>query len=344
MEPIQINPLDHNFPSKLKSAYPNYKLVSECSYYSIFQAESQTHGEIHTIRVLNLTSESTQKNYDAAATLFIQEALYIANHVNNRLESVIVESFEIDNKKIAFVTKPYQSLSSLKQKQSTRLSLDLEKLLKDIIANVSFLHSSMKLGNLSIDANNIYSFDDANSYFLGDWGVATPIQTITTPRTSVETIGLSSEIRVPRTAAQEIHKLAFLALELSGLSIEDYGELLEIKDEFKYINYLEVIANKLDKLRYNKALQNLIVRMLEETYYADALTKKFIEKRSESIKLQLRNSEIMRKSLLIKQEEHLSPKMIFEIYEQIFEAAKAELAKALTNTRTGNILSIKAKN
>ena len=93
----------------IKLSYSDLKLTSKTPLYHIYEGKALSPPySLHTIRVLDVNSEFAQEDYDAAASLFIKELLHL---ISIDPTCVLVNSFEISEKKMGFVTLPYAPLS-----------------------------------------------------------------------------------------------------------------------------------------------------------------------------------------------------------------------------------------
>ena len=334
IQPNTENIHNETLPTKLRSTHIQFKLVREATYYQIFEASSIETGELHTIRALNLNSDFVKKNYNHAATFFVQEILRITNRINSKEDFVVIESFEIENQKIAFVTKSLVALPS--QKPST---LELEKMIKDLIEDIGFLYSKMKLTDLTIDASNILYADDCNTFFLSDWSAAKPIQSEDFLKELAPSLMVAAELKIPKVAVKEMYKLGLLALNSAGLSYEEYQGLLEMTDEFAYINLLEDLSKKLEDLKQPKSVQRLVHRILQkEGNHSEMALAELLKNRVDEDESEKKLRDLNRKASVVevnKVGERISPKTIFEIYESVMEYAKEDLKKVVIEKRKG---------
>lgn len=242
-------------PPKIKLTYSDFELVSETSYYKVYEAKNLTNGQKHAIRVLDTESPFVQKNHNLAATLFMQEALRLSLRLP-RPDLVVLENFEIHEDKIAFVMKPYNSILNEPVTGDGKLNIDAEKLLKDCLAEINFLYAKMKLGSLSLDVKNICKAKDTNTYFLTDWASAKRLE----PKEETSTIMISQDLQVPSIAAKDVYMLALVLLELNGAKRRECKELLKIENQDKYDVLLNNVVKKVKSEWLQKAIKTMLHR------------------------------------------------------------------------------------
>lgn len=248
------------FPPNIKSNFTNFQLIAESTYYNLYEAKAKSNGFQYTIRILNTSSAVAQEDYNHAATLFLQEILRLSMKFN-QTDAIIIENFEFNEGKMAFVTKPYYPLQA-SQSKNLPADIDLKKMIKDIVSDINFLHSRMKLGNIKLDPTSIYVARNADIFFLSDWANATKLQaSIQFPDEST-TIKLGHDIQ--SNATTEIYALGLTALSLSGVSKEKIEDLIKIKDTEIYNSALQTIVASLGALKQPEPVQKLILRMLEK--------------------------------------------------------------------------------
>ena len=88
-------------PHKTAFLYENFKLHEETASYRVFEAEARNSShEKHLIRILDPTKDLVDKDFDSAATLFIQELFHLENRCPG---TVLIGTLEIcrDRKQIA---------------------------------------------------------------------------------------------------------------------------------------------------------------------------------------------------------------------------------------------------
>ena len=174
-------------PPNLKLLYTNFKLVTKTSYYYVLEATSRKSFELHAIRILDTASEFVNKNFDRAATLFIQELLHLQSKIPG---SVFPENFNIseNGKQIVCITRSYVPENRQFEKTAgPKKIVFVEKLIKEIYADVEFLWKnfqskkileSLQIENISYMADRApFSFSDNGTHFLSDWANIVGIET-----------------------------------------------------------------------------------------------------------------------------------------------------------------------
>ena len=98
-------------PPKTDLLYENFKLHEEADSYRVFEAEARNSiHEKHLIRILDPTKDLVDKDFDSAATLFIQELFQLENRCPG---TVLIETLEIcrDRKQVACALRQYGLVS-----------------------------------------------------------------------------------------------------------------------------------------------------------------------------------------------------------------------------------------
>ena len=114
----------------------------QAATYRLYEAKPRNSDMVHTIRVLDPTTEFVSANYDLAATLFIQELL--------RLQSmhpgvVLINSFEMssNDRLMAYASLPYYPLNLEPDlNQQNLIPKDpntMVNLIKGVVSDVEFL-------------------------------------------------------------------------------------------------------------------------------------------------------------------------------------------------------------
>ena len=97
-----------DIPKELLAKYTVVGLLWQTLYYKVYEVRSkQNSNEEYFIRTLNSNSDNPLYNYDLAATAFIQELLCLSSRLYQE-EPLMVHDFQIENKLIGCVTRPYQ--------------------------------------------------------------------------------------------------------------------------------------------------------------------------------------------------------------------------------------------
>lgn len=139
--------------------------------------------------------------------MFLQEILRICVQLDSP-QSLILEHFDVSGDRICFVSKNCSCLQyKLSNINDSVPEINAEKLLKGVESDIRFLYAQMKLSNLTISLKNIYKIDD--SYFLGDWALAT------TAASSMAISKARSDLPLQSFAINETLDLVLLTLELN---------------------------------------------------------------------------------------------------------------------------------
>ena len=216
------NRLNSLLPPTLNDRFINLTLTSQSTTYQTYKSEFKDDHSVHTIRVLDLNSTMAQEDWDKAATLFIQELLYLSS---NKLVSI--ESFEISEKRIACATVPSTTLSAEMEKlskKSLKLEVNTEKLLRNIMHNIQFLHKELKMPSCRniIRLDNIYQFRE-DFFVLGDWAGACQTKK-SNPNGLIDSTPVEAEY-------EEIFKLGLVALGLNGIKSQEIERMLSLKEK-----------------------------------------------------------------------------------------------------------------
>lgn len=155
-------------PQNLKEFYSDFKILSETSYYSNYSVMSKGGNREYIARILKIDSSFVQEDYDIAAKMFIREALQIGMSLGP--DAIVLESFEVEDKKMGFVMRDCTPLKSLKDQSS----LDIEKLIKDVISEMSDLYDKMGLSEININPESISFSKNRSKFFVGDWFSGVP--------------------------------------------------------------------------------------------------------------------------------------------------------------------------
>lgn len=154
-------------PSKILAKYTPLKVCWQTPYSKVIEACSRENtNEKYFIKTLTSRSDQSTYNYDLAATLFIQELLLLSSRLLQQ-KALSVQDFQIENRLMGYVTKPYQRLNDIKEE--TKPVIDIEKLVKDITADFEFLttHMGISLQKL-IDYDSIFKLEGPETYFLSN--------------------------------------------------------------------------------------------------------------------------------------------------------------------------------
>ena len=225
---------------RIKPVDPEISETPETSLYYLYEGRSKyAPYPTHTIRAFNFNSKFAKENFDAAATLFIKELLHL---MSIDPKSVLVNSFEIHEKKMAFAALPYAPLScQIQKKRDSKLEKEskegakkppefsdtncIENMISDLLLDVEFLSKEMNIKDCSsiLVPKSIYQFKKSGAYFLGDW--LTPLMSAKQLATETGTnIKKLSSIEAPK----EMFSLGLSILELNKFAPEVIQKLREM--------------------------------------------------------------------------------------------------------------------
>ena len=209
---------------KIKSSYTDLKQICNKDTFIIYEGKSRATQEVHTLRVLNLSHEKVQIDYDKHATLFIKEMVRIASHSPKALQ-VILNSFEISEQKMAFASIPYNPVPAESNGNLRTLlkEKDIEKMMQDIIADTELFESLEADCSDLITLDSIYRFKEDNVFFLGGWSEALE---------SDLSINLDQSVVRLRDKPDGVYSLGKIALEQLGLRSRDVEKILMIDEPF----------------------------------------------------------------------------------------------------------------
>ena len=165
---------EFNVPPKLKLAYTDFKSIQQTATYRLCEAKLRNSNIIHTIRILDPTTEFVSANFNLAATFFIQELLRLQSV---HPEAVLINTFEIsDNgRQMAYASLPYYPLDfQPDQNKENFFPKDpntVENLIKEVVSDVEFLWKDIQFRDCMkhLGSESIYFMKDRNAFFLGNW-------------------------------------------------------------------------------------------------------------------------------------------------------------------------------
>ena len=257
-------------PPKIKFNYENLKFVTETSTYRVYEAETRDFNTKHSIRILDRTKEFVKHHFDLAATLFVQELLWLQSRYPG---SVFTNTFEIgeNGTQIACATAPYLPLSL--QSDANKIinpkdSMTLEKMIRDVISDIAFLWKDLQLRNImdTLGPENFCFLIEKKGFFLGNWAkiIESSVQekqdlTLTTVVGYKRSDQLTSQDLV-----SEIKALAFALLKLRGInytSLKKFQEMPDLDPETYDFTVKKTLG---DNFKDSAKLQSLVERMLSQ--------------------------------------------------------------------------------
>ena len=221
-------------PQKILAKYMPVNLCWQTEYFKVYEARSRDNvAQEFFIRILKANPEHCSRNYDLAATLFIQELLYLSPRLFGE-EALIIQDFQIENNVIGCVMKPYQQLRELKEEN--KADIDLEKLVKAITADLDFLSDKMMAYmNSIVDDEHIFKFKDSNTFFLSN------LDALIATDTYINLIRRMDETQVYEREQlwREKQKLTGIALELRGKSNASIENEFSTEDSMDSLNLIK---------------------------------------------------------------------------------------------------------
>ena len=220
---------------KTKLLYEDFKLVAETSTYKVFNARARASREYHSIRVLDCTKDDTKANGAHAATLFIQELLWLQHRDPG---SVFTNTFEISENGSQFACATLSYLPLSRQLDGTAEIINpkdfntIEKLLSDVLSDVEFLWKDLQLRKIldTLGPENIYFIKEKERFFLGNWGKIYEKPQPTASNLSATSTYASETTKNKKVSAQdlaeEIQALAFAVLKMNKVNCDKLQDLL----------------------------------------------------------------------------------------------------------------------
>ena len=256
MLPVTTDPLEIMSES-LKNSHTEFKLITQTSYYQVYQARSLSSEEIHTIRVLDPSSELAKTNFNLAATLFFQEILRFCQLPGTN-QVIFPELFEFQGNKIFFVSKPYYSLIH-EMTNSKEPKHDINRLLKDLVEEMEYLLKHKKFEKFSFDCQRVFHLKDVDKFFLGDWASNTLPANTSVSGTDSKTTEIKDCIKSDISA--EIYSLGCLALSVGGFKQKDLESLMAIESLQDYNSALE---GALKSIKGDRNVKIFLRKMLDK--------------------------------------------------------------------------------
>mgnify|MGYP000985300979 CR=1 FL=1 len=258
-------------PPKAKLLYEDFKLVAETSTYRVFNARARASREWHTIRVLDCTTEYAKANGDHAATLFVQELLWLQQRYAG---SVFTNTFEIseNGNQMACATLSYLPLSCQLSEDEEIInpkdSKVVGKLVSDILVDVEFLWKDLQLRKIldALSPENISYIKEKDSFFLGNWAKVYEIAQLESKNLSATTTYVTEATKNKKInfqdLAEEIKALAFAILKTNKVDYTGLQSLLAIPN--------------LETSVYNFAVQSLLAKSFPDSEKLRSLIGKML--------------------------------------------------------------------
>lgn len=112
-----------NIPTKIREKYTPLEIRWRTAYSTVIEACSKENSsEKFLIRILNPCTPQIASNYNFAATMFIQELLFLSSRLLQEKEFMI-EDFQIESQSMGYVTKSYSQLREAKEGINLQLIL-----------------------------------------------------------------------------------------------------------------------------------------------------------------------------------------------------------------------------
>lgn len=254
-------------PPKIALAYSDFKFIEDSEYYRTFEAVSKTHNETHTVRALNVASSFYKADPSLASTLFVQEFLRLCVAYP---QAAFIESFEINGTKIAYAIQHCQPLNHLLEKKFNPKDINIEDLLADVLSDVSFLLTTLKLSSsISIELQNINYIKSTSSFILSDWG-----KSVKDAKANDGT--MSSD------GTSEVYTLGTKVLEFHGIPKEEFKELELLKKDYVYNGALDAVLTHIDlPAESRENLKRMLTRDVSSRMKLGELKKERASKKTE---------------------------------------------------------------
>lgn len=255
-----------DFP-KLRLSYEDFKVITETTSSTVFEASSRNSREKHMIRVLDASKEYVRKNYDHAAALFNQELLRL-----HQLHPgfVLFDTLETgqDGKQIAVATLPYIQLSTLYENKEIVNFNDVrvvEKFITDIFSDVQFLWKNPGARNILevLGPDNICLIKEKGAFFLSNWAKIFESRIRKFSASAVIQVAVRKEQKLSsQELAGEIRALALIVLKLNKIDFSEIEIMRQKHDVDPKLYELEVRQMVSKSFGDSKKLQNLLERIL----------------------------------------------------------------------------------
>ena len=118
---------------RLRKTHRDFIFLHQSSYYVTFQAKTLSPpnlaSEIHTIRILDSSTQFVKTDFFKAATLFMQEAFYLCSKMAEKNFTFLAEHFEMckDSAVVVFKGPSFESLSEILRTTNAQMKIDIAK-------------------------------------------------------------------------------------------------------------------------------------------------------------------------------------------------------------------------
>lgn len=250
-------------PIRLSLGYTDINLISERINYehitSFFVAKSKLTYELHTIKVLELSSPGPER--DAITTLFLQELLYLCS---TQPEIVLINSFIVEENTLAYATLHCTSLKTqlVLHKSKSKLhvgDINIHKIIQDVVTDLEIFWKELNIRRFgaSISMKDIYYSNKTQKYWLGYW--------INAYDPTVEMLSYeddSAELFTSQDISEELAALGMSVMQLKGINRDEIEKLRAKKTANGHEYDLAVENHLLKAFREEKELARTILRLV----------------------------------------------------------------------------------
>lgn len=258
-------------PRQLKARFTDWEPITpDPSYYFNYRVKDPSNDRYYLARVFNLNADFTDRDYDAAASQFIREAMYLCSRLGP--ETIILETFEIDDKKIGFAVEDLQPLNTIKDHSG----LQLDQFIKSVVSEMGYLNRKFKPAKFNLDLDKIY-LSKKGSLFIGDWVPRAPNSDLTSAfddknspefqilmersTTELDTILASKKLK-ENPIDSDAYQLGLTSLRLAGVHQSCIKQLLSsLEDNESYELFLGAILK--DKLKLPENTSKMVRSLLQ---------------------------------------------------------------------------------
>ena len=260
-------------PPKMDLLYKDLTLHEETASYRVYEAEANNSSqEKHLIRILDPSKDLVDKDFDSAATLFIQELFHLENRCPG---TVLIGTLEIcrDRKQIACALRKHSLMNLQLGSIDLRNPNVIKELISDVLSDVKFLRSELLMENIAsiVEPENMFHLkipkedkeetkeetEERDYFYLTHWEkiLQQGVGDTTTRRTAGSKL-------TSQDLAAEIRALAFALLKIKQV------DLKELKFPLANIEYAKQAYESSVKSQVAKGfsdlpeIQDVIERML----------------------------------------------------------------------------------